>query len=248
MAIYRQIQTTFWSDTFVENLTPDQKYFYIYLLTNEKTKQCGIYEISLKTMSFETGFPKEAVEKHLQFFEKSHKIKWSKETSEIALKNWAKYNSHTSPKVKVCIDKELKLVKNTLLIQYVYSIDSISQEEETQTQTEEETEEEEIIDFKSQKNLILDQIYSFEDFWKQYPVKVGKSKCEALFNKLKSEQRQKIKDTIKSFIQHKPFKDYNLPHPQTYLNQKRWDDELPLTPKVKIYEPDHIPSYQDFIE
>jgi hypothetical protein len=117
MAIYRQIQTTFWSDTFVTELTPEQKYFYIYLLTNDKTKQCGIYEITLRAMSFDTGYNVETVEKLLLTFESHKKIKWSKTTNEIALINWAKYNNHKSPKVQSCINKELHSVKNIALIE-----------------------------------------------------------------------------------------------------------------------------------
>jgi hypothetical protein len=166
MAIYRQIQTTFWSDTFITSLTPEQKYFYIYLLTNDKTKQCGIYEITLRQMCFDTGYDTNTVEKLLNMFAKSNKIKWSKATSEIAIMNWAKYNNHRSPKVKVCIEKELKLVKNTVLIPYLYPIDTILQQEQEEEQTQEETETQEetpeipkadtsavTIDFEKLKNV-----------------------------------------------------------------------------------------------
>ena len=50
MAKYRQLHTTFWNDSLILDLTPEQKYFYIYLLTNPNVTQCGIYEISIKQM------------------------------------------------------------------------------------------------------------------------------------------------------------------------------------------------------
>ena len=59
MAVYRQIQTTFWQDDFVLSLTPEEKYFYIYLFTNSKTKQCGIYELPIKVAEMETGYNKD---------------------------------------------------------------------------------------------------------------------------------------------------------------------------------------------
>src|SRR6476469_11125594 len=99
MAIFRKIHVTFWSDTFVQSLTPEQKFFYLYLMTNEKTKQCGIYEISYSHISFDTGYNRETVEKLIYFFEKSQKVKYSKSTSELALKNWLKYNFSESPSV-----------------------------------------------------------------------------------------------------------------------------------------------------
>ncbi|EEM28079.1 TPA: MolR family transcriptional regulator [Bacillus thuringiensis] len=43
MAVYRNVQVNFWQDEFILDLTPEERYFYIYLLTGTKTKQCGIY-------------------------------------------------------------------------------------------------------------------------------------------------------------------------------------------------------------
>ncbi len=56
MAKYRQLYTEFWSDSFVLELTPEEKYFYLYLISNCKTTQCGIYEISKRIIETETGY------------------------------------------------------------------------------------------------------------------------------------------------------------------------------------------------
>lgn len=37
MAVYRHIHIDYWQDGFVLDLTPEEKYFYIYLMTNSKT-------------------------------------------------------------------------------------------------------------------------------------------------------------------------------------------------------------------
>lgn len=68
--------------------------------------------------------------------------------------------------------------------------------------------------------------YTFDDFWNKYPNKVAKKSCESKFSKLSNKEKELIKNTIDSFIENKPFKDYTHPHPLTYLNQKRWDDEI----------------------
>ena len=47
----------------------------------------------------------------------------------------------------------------------------------------------------------------------------------------------KILGTLDAFILHKPFKDYLHPHPKTYLNQERWNDELSTIEEVKIIDP-----------
>lgn len=43
MAVYRNVQVNFWQDDFVLDLTPEERYFYVYLLTCSKTTQCGIF-------------------------------------------------------------------------------------------------------------------------------------------------------------------------------------------------------------
>jgi hypothetical protein len=145
MAAFRKISVTFWTDSFVGELTPEQKYFYLYLMTNDNTTQCGIYETSIRKMSFDTGYNQETVQKLIDFFQESNKIRYSKETNEIALLNWVKFNDSTSPKVLACVQKELSKVKNRVLIQYLYSMDTHPQEEEEKEEEKEYQEEEEIV-------------------------------------------------------------------------------------------------------
>ena len=61
MAIFRKVHTSFWSDPFVADLTDDKRLFYLYILTNERTKQCGIYEISKKQICFDLGYSMDTV-------------------------------------------------------------------------------------------------------------------------------------------------------------------------------------------
>jgi len=145
MAIFRKIHTSFWSDPFIQDLDNDHRLFYLYLLTNERTKQCGIYEISKKQMAFELGYSIDRVSKLLAYFIKVGKILYSETTKEVALKNWLKYNGSTSPKVVSCIKSELCVVKDRVLIEYVNGMYTASQEEQEQ---EEEKEEEQDTKFK----------------------------------------------------------------------------------------------------
>ena len=44
MAMFRKVHTEFWTDPKVlEEMTPEDKYFMLYLLTNPNTTQIGIY-------------------------------------------------------------------------------------------------------------------------------------------------------------------------------------------------------------
>src|SRR3990167_9775119 len=66
MAKERMIDTKFWSDGWITNkLNPLDRYLFLYLLTNDHTNLCGIYEIPLRIMSFETGIDKDELNREM---------------------------------------------------------------------------------------------------------------------------------------------------------------------------------------
>ena len=225
MATFRKIHVTFWSDSFISELSTEKKLFYIYLLTNEKTTQCGIYETTKKKIAFDLGYSIDTVSKLLQYFEKQGKILYSEKTNEILLLNWKKFNSSVSPKVKSLIEKEITMIKNTELIQYIYNTDTVSIQYKTWYGQEEEEEEEE--EEEKEKEIEGEKIdfYPFEEFWNDYDKKVGeKVKLKAKYDKLKDSEKQAIKIYIPQYkkMQEKKFRK----NPQTFLNNKSWNDEL----------------------
>jgi len=121
MAIFRQIQTSFWQDTFILDLTPEEKYFYLYLMTNSRTTACGVYELPSKIIEMETGYNRETIEKLLKRFIEYGKIDYDFSTKEIFLKNWLKNNSNylKSPATLACIKKELKSLKTVCFIEII---------------------------------------------------------------------------------------------------------------------------------
>ena len=68
------IRDSFWTDTYIEKLTPDEKLLFIYLLTNPLCNVAGVYEIRAKRIGFETGYDVEVVETILKRFERDKKI------------------------------------------------------------------------------------------------------------------------------------------------------------------------------
>jgi hypothetical protein len=143
MAKFRQLHTSFWDDPLILDLTPEQKYFYIYLLTNPNVLQCGIYEIALRQIVYHTGYNKDTIMQLIQMFESMGKIVYSKETNEIAIVNFLKYNYSKSPSVKKCIEKDLESVKNKDLIKFIYCVGSVGIECIDNKEEEEEEEEKE---------------------------------------------------------------------------------------------------------
>ena len=124
MAKFRQIQTSFWSNTYIqEEMTSEDKYFYLYLMTNECTTQIGIYPITKKQMAFDLGYSMESVTALLQRFETYHKlIKYDVESREIILLKWAENNLNIGGKpVQDLIKKEIEQVKNKDFLALMYS-------------------------------------------------------------------------------------------------------------------------------
>ena len=56
MAIFRKIHVTIWTDSFFAELKDKEKLFYVYLITNDKTTQCGVYEITKRQIAFDLGW------------------------------------------------------------------------------------------------------------------------------------------------------------------------------------------------
>lgn len=122
MAKYRYVYTSFWEDPKVtEKFTPEDKLFFIYLLTNPHTTQIGIYKITKKLIAFEMGYSIESVDSLMVRFVDHHKlIRYNAETREIAIKNWGKFNLNKGGKPIIdCVNKELTAVEDRELIDYV---------------------------------------------------------------------------------------------------------------------------------
>lgn len=96
-------------------------------------------------------------------------------------------------------------------------------------------------------NLALLQI-----FWDAYPKKVGKGKVEEWFKKNKPDEDLvgRMVDSIENQLMSKQWQDPQyIPLPMTWLNQKRWEDELPPSQEaVKKKEIDKQIEMQEEIE
>ena len=59
----RTIDSRFWSDGWIRGLNALDRYLFLYLLTNEHSNWCGIYELEVSMMAFESGIDKEDLQK-----------------------------------------------------------------------------------------------------------------------------------------------------------------------------------------
>lgn len=192
MSIYRSIQVSFWEDVFTLKLTPEEKYFYLYLLTNPKTTQCGIYEIPKKIMEVQTGYNQETVEKLIKKFIEYEKILYSPETNELMVQNWFKYNCTKSPSVHACIERELNQVQNKDFIEkylalckafeYIsdYSIDTVGTQcihgvNRVSIEWVESGGKNKKKKKNKKNNNNKTHMCEFDELWKNYPRKVEKN-------------------------------------------------------------------------
>lgn len=127
MALYRNISVTFWTDRKIDDdFTPEEKYFFLYLLTNPHTNICGCYEIGMKQMSRETGYDVEKIKHLLTRLEKQHGvILFDKSTMEILVVNWSKYNWSTSDNLRKAVEKACENIKSgffkKIMSDYIYN-------------------------------------------------------------------------------------------------------------------------------
>lgn len=90
---------------------------------------------------------------------------------------------------------------------------------------------------KDKKEINCDD--NFETFYQAYPRKIGKVNVEKWFNKNKPDE-ELMNKILTSLEEHKKLKQWQdkqfIPYPATWLNQKRWEDELDTNLKVENKE------------
>lgn len=102
------INTRFWVDPWVqESLNSLDRFLFLYLLTNDQTNLCGIYEISNFKMCFETGIEKETL---LRAMFPRLEPKVYREGNWVILVNFPKHQNTNNPSIIQGILRELDLV------------------------------------------------------------------------------------------------------------------------------------------
>lgn len=149
MANFRQIHVSIWKDSWFCELSPDEKLLFIYLFSNESTSLSGIYKITKKFISFETGINRKRVDEILVKFEADNKVFYEGDT--VWVVNMPKYHATKSAKVQKRIYEDFLLIPDSeiknkyigyyrLNIPYRYPIDTSPQLKENENEDEKENE------------------------------------------------------------------------------------------------------------
>ena len=216
------INTKFWEDDYTSNLDPIEKLLFLYLITNTATNISGVYELPLKRIAVETGIDREMVENIIKRFSKDEKIFYEK--GWVIVKNFIKHQNQKSPLVKKGIENELSNAPQDLLVKY--GIDTLSHLNLIKSNlikpnlTKPNT-------INSNTSVKKIAISTFEEFWNEYPAKKNKKKAKEKWLKLKPALHKKIIADIKERnLKDRQWLQGYIPHPTTYLNGERWEDEI----------------------
>ena len=127
MALFRAIYIKFWNDDtkVADEFTPEDKYFYLYLLTNPHTNLCGCYELPFKAASRETGYNEDTVRRLIDRMANVHKvIRFDEDTKEVLIPNWHKYNWTASEKLLKAVIEQSAYIKSKAFRDYVVGMAS----------------------------------------------------------------------------------------------------------------------------
>lgn len=241
MGIKRIVDVSFWTDNkVVDMFSPEDKLFFLYLLTNPHTTQLGVYPINKRVMAFELGYSLEAVCVLIDRFQNKYQIiKYSEATGEVAIKNYLRHSIVKGGKpVEDLLVKEISRVKDKGLLSYVYQ--GIHTDENLIPTVNK------ILSLLNKNNDNDNEVTShvtsnvtyhvtseeFGRFWEVYPKKKGKGDAEKAFRKA----NVPVDVLIEAVNKQKGSESWTredgrfIPYPATWLNGRRWEDEADEDP------------------
>ena len=202
----RSFDDSYWGDPFVQELNKDAKLLFAYLWTNKRCNSAGLYEITPKTIAFETGIGIENLPDLLTHL--AEKVTWLKDENLIWVRNFLKHQPKSPQFLKSVADCLSHISSNGVVkeyldyygslgvsIPYQYYIDSVNsgyrdiQEKELEPELD--------------KELELDKKESFEDFRSRIKDKFLKLDIDAEYEKFKlywSEGKRKLKRPKLAFV------------------------------------------------
>ena len=259
MGIKRVVDVGFWNDEKVlELFTPEDKLFFLYLMTNPHTTQLGIYAITVKHMAFEIGYSTEAMNALIDRFEKRYGvIKYSKKTREIAIKNYLKYSIIKGGKpVEDLLKREISQIKDKSLLKFVYdSINDYENLNETvktllplfyENENKKDNEDDNDNDNDNDNDVSYHESYhdssneslddEFERVWSLYPNKKGKKDAFKAYKKARTRKKnavtfEKVEAGVKAYCNYVKMNKTDvqyMKHGSTWFNQECWNDEYTI--------------------
>lgn len=255
MEVFTKVERGYWQDEFILELTPEQKFFYLYLMTNNKVNTLGAYVFPLTMSTVELGYNKETVLKLLDHFAQVGKIIWDETTKEVFLLNWPKRNWNKKTATLRALKKDFSALKSLVLRETVallfndFSYEKAQEQSGTIGNNEEQKgtngDNEDILDGRKENRekrienrekekedagTVFDAAAAFEIFYKAYPNKKNVKTARTRWEKMKvtPELYREIMEGLERAKNSQEWaKDDSayIPHPATWLNGEGWKNE-----------------------
>lgn len=122
MNVKRIVNISLWDDELViDKFSAEDKYFWLFLLTNKYTTQLGIYHFPIKKVAPDMGYSIETIYTLLDRFENKYGIiRFSQATNEVAILNYLRHSIVSGGKpVLDCLIRDAENVKDKSLLKAV---------------------------------------------------------------------------------------------------------------------------------
>ena len=217
------LKSRFWEDNYVSELESSEKLLFLYCLTNPRISLSGIYEVPLRNIALDTGIDRVVIPDIFKKFETDKKIAYL--DGWICIINYPKHQNYQSPTILKGVENEFKLIPSNIVDKCLllgYPIDTLS------------------IPFKGKvkakvKVMVKEDEENFEKFWTEYPKKIAKKEAKKAFIKVCPIDETQLMIGLSKWKKSEQWtkdKGRFIPHPTTWLNQERWNDEVEIKTEI----------------
>lgn len=256
MARYRKIDPRIWNDKKFRSMTDAGKLVFLFVLTHPHMTSIGAMRATLGGLADELGWELKAFREAFgEAFEKGM-VKHDPKASFLALPNFLKYNAPESPNVvKAWVSASDLLPECDLkeeVIQWVKDfVEGLPEafakalpKDFAKGMPNQEQEQEQYLNQEQEQTYLVRKVKKtsrigpsdpnlspkFFEFWELYPRKEQRAKAAIAYAKLAPSQElhQTILDALgkqRETAKWK-FEPQFIPHPTTWLNGKRWEDDI----------------------
>lgn len=239
---YRKLYPAFWRDEKVNQLNAFEKLMAAYLLTGPQTNRIGLYRLSEFDVQVDLALSRPQVGRLLVSVTK--KLGWERDLSTriLFIQSWWEWNEPEGPnQFKACLKDLAGLPRCPITLKFLNNDAFLTNaafremlrnvletflkgspiQEQEPNQTKQGTK-------QRTKPEGVDAL--FEKFWQAYPRKEAKLKALESFGRLVPTEAL-LQSIIGDLERRKGSHDWKksdgqyIPHPTTYLNQRRWEDQ-----------------------
>lgn len=253
MARYRKIDPRIWNDGKFRDMSDNGKLVFLFLLTHPHMTALGAMRATVAGLAEELGWCVEAFRKAFHEALLKGMAEHDAKACLIALPNFIRYNSPESPNVvkawansldllpecglKTRVTSRAKAFAEALPEAFAKALpEAFAKGMPYQEQEQEQEQEQSNVTCSPSVSELADD--GFATFWAQYPKKVAKPQALKAWKKIKPAGRL-LADLIAALKKQKASADWLkddgrfVPHPATWLNGRRWEDEaLPAADKT----------------